>query len=75
MDLMVVHVIQPQTKAYAYSRDGDHGNEKEVVFATGAQLTLTRETHIADVTAYKVGPCYETLKRTVPAYLVEIDIS
>lgn len=75
MDLMVVHVIQPQTKAYAYSRDGDLGNEKEVVFATGAQLTLTRETHIADVTASKVGPHSETLKRTVPAYLLEIDIS
>jgi hypothetical protein len=75
VDLMVVRVTQPKTKAYAYSREGNHGNEKEVVFASGAQLTRVRETHIADITAYKVNSGLQQEKKVVPAYLVEVEIS
>lgn len=39
VDLMVVFVTQPETKAYGYSLEGSHGNEKDVVFASGAKLT------------------------------------
>jgi len=75
VDLMVVRVTQPKTKAYAYSREGNHGNEKEVVFASGAQLTRVRETHIADVAAYRMTSDLQEKKKVVPAYLVEIEIS
>jgi hypothetical protein len=75
VDLMVVRVAQPKTKAYAYSREGNHGNEKEVVFAIGAQLTRVRETHITDFPVYKIFSGFQQQKKVVPAYLVEVEIS
>ncbi len=75
LDLMVVRVTQPKSKAYAYSREGNHGNEKEVVFASGAQLTRARETHIADIPASKVTSGFRRQEKVVPAYLVEVEIS
>jgi hypothetical protein len=75
VDLMVVCVRQPKTKAYAYSREGNHGNEKEVVFASGAQLTRVRETHVADIPVLKVTSGIQMEEKVVPAYLVEVEIS
>lgn len=75
VDLMVVRVTQPKTKAYAYSRDGNHGNEKEVVFASGAQLTRLRETHVADIPVSKVTSGFQTQEKIVPAYVVEVEIT
>lgn len=75
VDLMVVRVTRPNTKAYVYSREGNHGNEKEVVFASGAQLTRMRETRIADFPVYKISSSFQRENKIVPAYLVEIQIS
>lgn len=75
IDLMVVRVTQPKTKAYAYGREGNHGNEKEVVFASGAKLTRVRETHIADIPVSKVTADLRTEKKVVPAYVLEVEIS
>jgi len=74
VDLMVVCVRQPKTKAYAYSLEGNHGNEKEVVFASGAQLTRIRETYIADFTASRMNSDHQLDEKVVPAYLVEVEI-
>lgn len=75
VDLIVVRVTQSTTKAYAYGRDGDHGNEKEVVFASGAQLTRVRETHITDIPVLKITSDLQTHEKVVPAYVVEVEIS
>jgi hypothetical protein len=75
VDLMVVRVSQPKTKAYAYSREGDHGHEKEVVFASGAKLTRVRETYIAHMTVVKITSSLQEFKKDVPAYVVEVEIS
>lgn len=75
VDLMVVCVKQPKTKAYVYSREGNHGNEKEVVFASGARLTRVRETHITDMPVRKVTSGFQQEKKVVPAYLIEVEIS
>ena len=75
IDLMVVCVTQPKTKAYAYSREGNHGNEKEVVFASGAQLTLLRETHVADIPVSKLTSGFQRQEKVVPAYVVEVELS
>jgi hypothetical protein len=72
---MVVRVTQPKTKAYAYSREGNHGNEKEVVFASGAKLTRVHETHITDIPVSKVTSGIRTEEKVVPAYVVEVEIS
>ncbi len=75
IDLMVVRVSQPKTKAYAYSRNGDHGNEKEIVFASGATLTRVRETYVVDILAMKAAPSLQIKEKVVPAYVVEVEIS
>jgi hypothetical protein len=75
VDLMVVRVTQPKTKAYAYSRNGNHGNEKEVVFASGAQLTRVSETWVANIPEYKMTSNSRSIEKIVPAYVIEVDIS
>lgn len=75
VDLMVVRVTEPVTKAYAYSREGDHGNEKEIVFASGAQLKLVRETHVADISVRKITTGIQEETKIVPAYVVEVELS
>lgn len=76
VDLMVVRVTQPKTKAYVFGRESDHGHEKEVVFASGAQVTRVTETYVADVTVGKVVPGTTRVEtKKVPGYLVEIEIS
>ena len=75
VDLMVVRVTQPVTKAYVYSRQGSHGNEKEIVFASSAHLKLVRKTHITDYSVYTVDSGLRQIKKIVPAYVVEVEIS
>ena len=75
LDLMVVRVTQPKTKAYAFGRESDHGHEKEVVFASGAHLTRVTETYIADVTVAKAISGTHVETKEVPGYLIEVEIS
>lgn len=75
VDLMVVRVTNPKTKAYAYKQEGSHGHEKEVVFASGAELTRVRETYIADILVSKATSGLEAEERFVPACVVEVNIS
>lgn len=75
IDLMVVRVKESVTKAFAYPRDGDHGNEKEVVFAAGAQLTCISETEVSTLKVAKMGPGSRIMHKSVPAYLLEVDIT
>ncbi len=75
VDLMVLRVTQPRTKAYAFGRDGERGHEKEVVFASGAQLTQVRETYIGSLNVPQVTTNLRQVTRGVPAYLLEVEIS
>jgi hypothetical protein len=75
VDLMVVRVADPKTQAYAYRQDSAHGHEKEVVFASGAQLTRVRETYIGDIPVPKKGDGFNPVLKDVPAYVVEVEIS
>lgn len=69
IDFIVMRVTSPSTKAYLYSADGDLGHEKEIVFATGAKLTMLSETFICDTSVFQ-----KTEKR-VPAYVITATIS
>ncbi|MDR6234049.1 hypothetical protein [Pseudomonas oryzihabitans] len=75
VDLMIISVTQPKIKAYAYSREGEHGHEKEVVFASGAQLTHISETYIANLSVSKAISGTDIAKKIVPAYIIEIKLS
>jgi len=75
VDLMVVRVTQPATKAYAYSLEGEHGNEKEIVFASGAKLRRLAESHVTDMKVYKATSGSSIEHKVVPAYVVEVELS
>ena len=75
VDLMLVRVVKPHIKAYAFSRDSEHGNEKEVVFASPAKLTCIRRTHITDISVSKTNSTFQVDTKFVPAHLIEIEIN
>jgi hypothetical protein len=75
IDLIVLRVTAPQSKAYLYPSHGELKHEKEIVFATGARLRLLSRKKIADKTAYKGGTYNKTITKTVPVYVLEAEIS
>ncbi|OCH19089.1 hypothetical protein [Aliivibrio logei] len=73
IDLFVLRVTNPKTNVFAYKRKGTRmGNEKEVLFATGAEVRLRSRTLIRD--DYVVGK-YGYSSKKVPIYVIEVDIS
>ncbi|MDU8420680.1 hypothetical protein RYA60_20710 [Pseudomonas syringae] len=75
VEITVLRVTSPQTKAYLYGPDGEHGHEKEVLFATGATVRVTSRTQICTTSAHKTGEHFSTLSKEVPVILVEAEIS
>lgn len=74
VELAVLRIQGHSHKAFVFGSDGDHGHEKEVVFASGIRLTRVSEVHVTDVDVVKVAPSLEEFRKKVPAYLVEIKI-
>ncbi|MGU3807203.1 hypothetical protein ACVZHJ_04635 [Vibrio diabolicus] len=73
IDLLVLRVSNPKTNVFAYKRKGTRmGNEKEVLFASGATVKLRNRTLVRD--DYVVGK-YSHPNKNVPIYVVEVDIS
>lgn len=76
INLMVVRVHRPQTKAYILSLDGEKGNEKEAVFASGAKLTLMNKTFICQSRVYgNWSSNGGSPSKEVPAFVLEVNIS
>lgn len=77
IDLFVLRVATSSTNVFAYKRRGTNlGHEKEVLFAAGSTLTLRNRTLIrADYTAAKVAHGASLVYKTIPIYVLEIDIS
>lgn len=79
VNLFVLRVATPQTKAFCFKLNGtDKGHEAEVLFASGAHLTLRNKTLIKDDgTAFKA--CNQiagrVLEKQIPYHLLEVDIS
>lgn len=65
---MVVRVVQPTIRAYIYGREGSHGHEKEVVFASGARLTRIQQTRLDDVKAFGMSSGGRLPQKMVPTY-------
>ncbi|WP_415578118.1 hypothetical protein [Gluconobacter japonicus] len=76
INLMVVRVHRPQTKAYILRLDGEKGNEKEVVFASGAKLALMNKTFICQTRVYgEWSSNGGSPSKDVPAFVLEVNIS
>lgn len=73
IDLFVLRVVSAKTNVFVYRRKGTRmGNEKEVLFSSGAELTLVNRTLIReDYLAAK----YQCPERRIPIYVIEVDIS
>lgn len=74
VELAVLRVQGQSHRAFVFGSDGDHGHEKEVVFASGIRLTLVSKIHVTDVNVVKVSHLLQEFRKKVPAYLVEIEI-
>ena len=79
LHLMKIRAVRPQTNAFCFRINGtSKGHEKEVLLAAGAKLILRKKTLIkSDGAAYKSCNVYagNVLEKTIPFYLLEMDIS
>lgn len=75
VELMVIRVTKPKTKAYLFGAEGEFKHEKEAVFASGAQLRRLREHYIMDIKVSKVTKELNTVEKTVPAFVTEVELS
>ncbi|MEQ7775684.1 hypothetical protein, partial [Xanthomonas hortorum] len=74
VELALLRVQGQSHRAFVFGTGGDHSHEKEVVFASGIQLTRASETYVTDVDVVKVTSSLQELRKKVPAYLVEFEI-
>lgn len=75
IDLFVINVVEPNTNIYFYNLNEELGNEKEVLFASGAKLQLVSRTFVGMHEVAKANLDYSTSKKTVPIHILEVDIS
>lgn len=75
VELLVIRVTQPKTKAYLFGPEGELTHEKEAVFASGAHLTRLREHFIMNLTVNKATDGFNIVEKTVPAFVTEIELS
>ncbi|WP_186192804.1 hypothetical protein ACN262_28675 [Burkholderia gladioli] len=75
VELMVIRVTQPRTKAYLFGPESELKHEKEAVFASGAHLKRLRENFIMDLKVYKVTNGLNTVEKAVPAFVTEVELS
>jgi hypothetical protein len=79
LHLIILRVIKPRTNAFCFRINGtSKGHEKEVLFSAGARLTLRNKTLVkSDGLTHKACDTYagNVLKKAIPLYILEIDIS
>ncbi|TGG93841.1 hypothetical protein E4656_06500 [Natronospirillum operosum] len=75
--IFVCRVVNPATKAFVFRHKGTRmGHEKEVLFKSGVELVLRNKVLIcSDYRVSKVVSGTSQSEKTVPAYVLEIDIS
>lgn len=74
IDLFVLRVTNPSTKVFAFRRSGNvsFGHENEVLFSSGAELVLRSRKMVRN--DYPVADA-SMLRKLIPIYVLEIDIS
>lgn len=76
IDIFVLKATSPSTHAFFYNLDEQLGNEKEVLFASGAKLKMISRTKILDnYRVIKINSNCKEFEKNVPVYVVEIEIS
>lgn len=77
IDIIILTVVNPNTNVYVFNQGRSSlGHEREVLFASGAILTKKNEIQIEEkYLVYKYDTNLGELKKTVPVYIIEADIS
>lgn len=77
IDIIILTVVNPNTNVYVFNQSrGGLKHEKEVLFASGATLTKKNEIQIEEkYLVHKYDTNLGELKKTVPVYIIEADIS
>lgn len=77
IDIIILTVVNPNTNVYVFNQGRSSlGHEREVLFASGAKLTKVKEHFIRQTSAYKWNDqSMDTIKKEVPIYVLEVDIS
>ncbi|MEL5373823.1 hypothetical protein ABK864_03595 [Serratia marcescens] len=77
IDLFVLRAVNPQSNVFAFPRKGTKmGNEKEVLFASGAKLILRNRMLIKkNYSVAKSDGEYGCLSKDVPIFVIQVDIS
>lgn len=71
--LIVLKMVNAQTKAYFFSLDGELGNEKEVLLASGLKCKVISKNLIReDYPTYKMDGL-NPVRKEVAAYLIEVE--
>lgn len=73
IDLIMIRLDNPITRAFIFKHNGTSmGHEKEVLFATGAKITITNRTLMRN--NYPAGK-YDHPEKPIKSYLVEATLS
>ena len=79
LHLMILRAVDPKTNVFCFRiRGTSKGHEKEVLFASGADITLRKKTLVkCDGAAFKACPVHagRVLRRTIPFFILEMDVS
>ena len=77
INLFVLKAVSPRTKVFVIRIRGTNmGHEKEILFSSGAQLTLQKKILVKkNYKVCKVINGVNTIEKEVPAYVLEVDIS
>lgn len=75
LDITLLKVTSPKTKVFLFGPDGEHGHEKEVLFASGAKLECISEKQFMSTTAYKAGKNSSIMLKEIPIYFIEAKIT
>lgn len=79
LHLIILRVVKPKTSVFCFRINGtSKGHEKEVLFATGAHLTIRNKILVkSDGLVYKSCNIYagKMLEKNIPLYIIEMDIS
>ncbi|WP_280564834.1 hypothetical protein [Chromohalobacter sp. 48-RD10] len=79
LHLMIMRVVNPSANAFCFRMRGtSKGHEKEVLFSAGARITLRNKILVKNYgKAYKACCAHagNVLKKPIPYYILEIDVS
>lgn len=75
LHLLVLRIMQPSPKAFVFPRDGELGNEKEVLISSSSIMPINKRLPVRnDYKVCKVDIDLNHAEKLIPAYVFEVDL-